>query len=185
MEFEEFGDVYERIQRWFRPNLNDTQIELYFSELSHFPLRAFHELTGKFIKQRRPIKSNLPTIDEYHQEFKTWLKDNPEFITLSYQKQKCDDCNSTGLLHFRRFEENYINGGMWVEYTAVCANCNNWRQYFNSKRGKLVITREGIISRGWEIYPKDYPEDRNKFPGSPSKSDIKELTKDIGKKIPF
>jgi hypothetical protein len=163
MERKDFDNAITEIFGFFRMSYPSSDVrDAWFDKVSFIPGSAFGWIVNQ-IENEDNLPRNLPKmiIGQWHE----YRRSNP---SKSIQLQEdCDECGSTGLLHFNYNQPNYYQlKPMKIWYVAICAKCKNSHRHFGKllheggrikETGTIVepvwrTTKAEIIRRGGEVF---------------------------------
>ena len=144
MKFEEFDDLAKRIFMYYQRKKPDSyQLTLWFNKIRFIPSVAAQYVFEYITDQRDRIPTNLPK--ELKAAWSSYLRDNPH-KAAKFNKVPCSDCDGTGLLTFKRFDELY---GEPHQFSCLCGSCQNWKRHFDGIAGFALYTKRKLKDMGY------------------------------------
>lgn len=151
MLYENFESELNKIRQYFKAQLSDFHISLYYDKLKFIPGVAWGDIVDTLIEEKKPTPAYLPTINELKNAWYIWRKNHPEQSKMSFDIKPCNSCHSFGMFSFRMPKEGYPQG--YIEMSCICSDCDNWRMYFNNIEMYMVSSPAKIKAKGWIVWP--------------------------------
>ena len=149
---EKFDEVLNRTGNYFTVKITSEVAKAYWNGLKYIDIKDFESICDKIISDRRPFKSQFPTITQFgplHAACK------PEGEGIEFKETDCDECHGEGLIYYKYW---HFKMGQIYENLVGCGVCRNWRRWFSSLDPHNVFTGDGkFLYRhpGFEIRTKE------------------------------
>jgi len=172
VNLEKFTSSLKTLANWYRKSISDDQKAIFYRKLQHIPGEAFEKIIEDIVENSKAF----PTINDIKLGYLTWINENKNRITHLYESTPCDECNGTGMLHYRYFDEKYK---YFIPLTAACSLCENWKRTWSHKSRPRMATKAELVKEGYELPP--YKRNKKSIPIVT----VTEMVDSVADEVPF
>jgi len=135
----EFALTMNQLGNYFGLKITTEITKSYYDQLNYIPQPSFNDICQKIISERKPFKSQFPTISQFGPLYESH-KPHTDYEKPEFEAEPCDECGGEGLIYYKVW-----NFKLGVAYTthAACGRCQNWRRFFNTLAPHTVFTGDG------------------------------------------
>ena len=136
----EFLENLKRLGDYFGIKITKEIARAYYDQLYYIKSAAFQDICTKIISDRKPFKSQFPTITQFGPLYETHT---PAGETKQFTQTKCDECHGQGLIYFKYW---HFKHGITYESHVACGMCGNWKQWYST------LDSHGVFADGQFMY---------------------------------
>lgn len=133
----QFQTTLNRIGNYFGIKISSDIIREYYNQLYYIEQDIFQEICTKIINDRKPFKSNFPTITQFGPLYEAH---NPQSAPSEFEPEECEECNGEGLIYFKFW--HFKHGIIYSSHVA-CSKCNNWKKRYSTLEPYPVYSGDG------------------------------------------